>query len=71
MGGEQAELVQPKYGPSVILMAGLQVRQPRPGAALHRHCCLCSSRRRRCCSCTSSLLPQPSRLNQQCHPLAA
>ncbi|KAL4430056.1 hypothetical protein ABPG77_004426, partial [Micractinium sp. CCAP 211/92] len=24
MGGEQAELVQPKYGPSVILMAGLQ-----------------------------------------------
>ncbi len=26
MGGQQAELVQPKYGPSVILMAGLQVR---------------------------------------------
>ena len=25
MGGQQAELVQPKYGPSVILMAGLQV----------------------------------------------
>ncbi|KAL4443989.1 hypothetical protein ABPG75_011726 [Micractinium tetrahymenae] len=24
MGGQQAELVQPKYGPSVILMAGLQ-----------------------------------------------
>lgn len=24
MGGEQAELVQPKYGPSVVLMAGLQ-----------------------------------------------
>ena len=25
MGGQQAELVQPKYGPAVILMAGLQV----------------------------------------------
>ena len=26
MGGQQAELVQPKYGPAVILMAGLQVK---------------------------------------------
>lgn len=26
MGGQQAELVEPKYGPAVILMAGLQVR---------------------------------------------
>lgn len=25
MGGQQAELTVPKYGPSVILMAGLQV----------------------------------------------
>lgn len=33
MGGQHAELVQPKYGPSVILMAGLQVRDTAMHAA--------------------------------------
>ena len=53
MGGQQAELVQPKYGPAVILMAGLQVgrcalvqpsRLPfgsRSGYALAQHFRLC------------------------------
>jgi hypothetical protein len=36
MGGQQAELVQPKYGPAVVLMAGLQVGGQLPLTRLKR-----------------------------------
>lgn len=56
MGGEQAELVQPKYGPSVVLMAGLQAR---PGQR-----CRCKCRLLHACLVAA---PASPRLWQQSH----